>query len=149
MFGLCVHFFFTNCPDAVHWQADSRVKRIAHDEPFSPAVARNRKSEGVNLMNAYKQLLPRTILVGSLGLAAMLLFSTPSCKAQEIAPDHFTETGVQNVHENAPVTPAKVATPGAQQKQFSAQAHKRQSLLQARRKRHTRVAKGLVAQSRP
>ncbi|HWZ98760.1 MAG TPA: hypothetical protein VN025_13470 [Candidatus Dormibacteraeota bacterium] len=97
-------------------------------------------------MNAYKQLLPRTILVGSLGLAAMLLFSTPSCKAQEIAPDHFTETGVQNVHENAP---AKVAAPGAQQKQFSAQAHKRQSLLQARRKRHTRVAKGLVAQSRP
>ena len=57
-------------------------------------------------MNTYKQLLPRTILFGSLGLAAMLLVSTPSCKAQEVSPDHFTDTGVQDVYEGAP---AKVA----------------------------------------
>ena len=61
-------------------------------------------------MNAYKQLLPRTILIGSMGLAAMLLVSTPSCKAQEVSPDHFTDTGVQNVYEGAP---AQVAAPAA------------------------------------
>ncbi len=53
-------------------------------------------------MNAYKQLLPRTILIGSMGLAAMLLVSTPSCKAQEVSPDHFTDTGVQDVYDAAP-----------------------------------------------
>jgi hypothetical protein len=52
-------------------------------------------------MNTNKQLLPRTILAGSLGLAAMLLFSTPSCKAQEVNPDHFTDTGVQDVYDAA------------------------------------------------
>jgi hypothetical protein len=59
-------------------------------------------------MNTFKHLLPRTILFGSLGLAATLLVSTPSCKAQEVNPDHFTDTGVQDVYEGAPV---KVATP--------------------------------------
>jgi hypothetical protein len=63
-------------------------------------------------MNAYKQLLPRTILIGSMGLAAMLLVSSPSCKAQEVSPDHFTDTGVQNVYEGAP---AQVAAPAAKQ----------------------------------
>jgi hypothetical protein len=53
-------------------------------------------------MNAYKQLLPRTILIGSMSLAAMLLVSTPSCKAQEVSPDHFTDTGVQDVYDAAP-----------------------------------------------
>ena len=63
-------------------------------------------------MNAYKQLLPRTILIGSMSLAAMLLVSTPSCKAQEVSPDHFTDTGVQNVYEGAP---AQVAASAAKQ----------------------------------
>jgi hypothetical protein len=58
-------------------------------------------------MNTFKHLLPRTILFGSLGLAATLLVSTPSCKAQEVNPDHFTDTGVQDVYEGAPVKLAK------------------------------------------
>jgi hypothetical protein len=70
-------------------------------------------------MNAYKQLLPRTILLGSVGLAAMLLVSTPSCKAQEVSPDHFTDTGVQDVYEGAP---AKVAVPAVQQNLLASQA---------------------------
>jgi hypothetical protein len=69
-------------------------------------------------MNTYKQLLPRTILFGSLGLAAMLLVSTPSCKAQEVSPDHFTDNGVQDVYEGAP---AKVATPKAKQDLLASQ----------------------------
>jgi hypothetical protein len=74
-------------------------------------------------MNTYKQLLPRTILLGSMGLAAMLLVSTPSCKAQEVSPDHFTDTGVQNVYEGAP---AQVAAPAAKQSVSATQsrAHK-------------------------
>jgi hypothetical protein len=62
-------------------------------------------------MNTYKQLLPRTILLGSVSLAAMLLISTPSCKAQEVSPDHFTDTGVQDVYEGAT---ARVAAPKKQ-----------------------------------
>jgi len=70
-------------------------------------------------MNTYKQLLPRTILLGSMGLAAMLLVSTPSCKAQEVSPDHFTDTGVQDVYDAAPAT---VAVPTAKQTQAASQA---------------------------
>jgi len=76
-------------------------------------------------MNTSKQLLPRTILFGSLGLAAILLVSTPSCKAQEVSPDHFTDTGVQDVYEGAP---AQVATPPiVKQNLSSTQARKHQS----------------------
>ena len=69
-------------------------------------------------MNAYKQLLPRTILFGSMGLAAMLLVSTPSCKAQEVSPDHFTDNGVQDVYDAAPAT---VAAPAMKQTQAASQ----------------------------
>jgi hypothetical protein len=81
---------------------------MAQEGAVFAAVARNRKNERINFMNTYKQLLPRTILLGSVGLAAMLLASTPSCKAQEVSPDHFTDTGVQDVYEGAP---AKVVAP--------------------------------------
>jgi hypothetical protein len=74
-------------------------------------------------MNTSKQLLPRTILFGSLGLAAMLLVSTPSCKAQEVNPDHFTDTGVQDVYEGAP---AKVARLNVKQNLSATQAPKHQ-----------------------
>jgi len=70
-------------------------------------------------MNAYKQLLPRTILIGSMGLAAMLFVSTPQCKAQEVSPDHFTDTGVQDVYDAAPAT---VAAPAMKQTQAASQA---------------------------
>ncbi len=69
-------------------------------------------------MDTYKQLLPRTILLGSLGVAAILLVGTPSCKAQEVSPDHFTETGVQDVYEGAP---AKVAAPTLKQNQSASE----------------------------
>lgn len=43
-----------------------------------------------------------------LGFGAAALFLSPAAKAQEVSSDHFTETGVQNVYETAPV---KAATP--------------------------------------
>jgi len=69
-------------------------------------------------MNTYKQLLPRTIVLGAVGVAAMLLVSSPSCKAQEVSPDHFTNTGVQDVYEGAP---AKVAVPVMKQNLLASQ----------------------------
>jgi hypothetical protein len=40
-----------------------------------------------------------------LGFGAALILS-PACKAQESSPDHFTDTGVQDVYQPAPVKPA-------------------------------------------
>lgn len=58
-----------------------------------------------------------SMLIG-LGAAAFLL--SPACKAQEVSSDHFTDTGVQNVHENLPV---KAVTPKPKQT-VQTQAHK-------------------------
>ncbi len=52
------------------------------------------------------------------GLGAALAFS-PACKAQEVSPDHFTDTGVQDVYE---ANSAKPATPKARQTQHAAEA---------------------------
>jgi hypothetical protein len=51
------------------------------------------------------------------GLGAALALS-PACKAQEVSPDHFTDTGVQNVYESAS---AKTAAPKPKQHQPAAQ----------------------------
>ena len=57
------------------------------------------------------------------GLGAALAFS-PACKAQEVSPDHFTDTGVQNVYENAS---AKTAAPKPKQSQSAAQVRSSQT----------------------
>jgi len=49
-------------------------------------------------MKNFKALLPKTVWVGTLGFAAMLLGWTPSCKAQEVSPAIFTDTGVEDVY---------------------------------------------------
>ncbi len=62
-----------------------------------------------------------------LGFGGALLLS-PSCKAQESTPDHFTDTGVQDVYEpGAPKAVATVAKP----KPTAVQARKHQSGSQA------------------
>jgi hypothetical protein len=96
---------------------------MAHDRAVLAANRSKSRNERTKFMNTSKQLLPRTILFGSLGLAAMLLVSTPSCKAQEVNPDHFTDTGVQDVYEGAP---AKVATPNVKQNLSATRARKNQ-----------------------
>jgi len=47
-------------------------------------------------MNHFKLLLPKTLWLGTIGVATMLCW-TPSCKAQEVSPAHFTETAVEDV----------------------------------------------------
>jgi hypothetical protein len=69
-------------------------------------------------MNYFKVLLPKTLWMGTIGVAAMLLGWTPSCKAQEVSPAIFTDTGVEDVYPAAkPLAkkPAKV--------QIAAQPH--------------------------
>jgi hypothetical protein len=57
------------------------------------------------------------------GLGAALALS-PACKAQEISPDHFTDTGVQNVYENAS---AQTAAPKPKQNKSTAQVRSSQT----------------------
>ena len=49
-------------------------------------------------MMPYRMLKIPAIL---LGFAGALILS-PACKAQEVSPDHFTDTGVENVYQPAP-----------------------------------------------
>jgi hypothetical protein len=56
----------------------------------------NSKEGRTFAMNNFKALLPKTIWIGTLGVAAMLLGWTPACKAQEVSPAIFTNTGVED-----------------------------------------------------
>ena len=57
------------------------------------------------------------------GLGAALALS-PTCKAQEVNPDHFTDTGVENVYESAP---AQKAAPKPKQNPSAAHARSSQT----------------------
>jgi len=57
------------------------------------------------------------------GLGAALGIS-PACKAQEVSPDHFTDTGLQDVY-NAP--PAKTGAPKLHQNQPASQPRSHQA----------------------
>lgn len=63
-------------------------------------------------MKSIKMLKIPAILLGFGG--ALLL--SPACKAQEVSPDHFTETGVEGVYQPAP---SKPAAPAVKRKQVS------------------------------
>ena len=52
---------------------------------------------------------PLTIAFG-LALATMLVCCTPSCRAQEVNPDHFTATGVEDVYPVKRPSPAHRST---------------------------------------
>jgi hypothetical protein len=53
-----------------------------------------------------------------LGTGAALILA-PASKAQEVSPDHFTDTGVQDVYQAAP---AKATAPAAKHKALTSQA---------------------------
>jgi hypothetical protein len=60
-----------------------------------------------------------------LGFGAALILS-PACKAQESSPDHFTDTGVQDVYQPAPAKPAAAAKAKAKASTTVAQAQMQQ-----------------------
>lgn len=62
-------------------------------------------------MNFSKQFLPKTLWLGAFGLATILLGGAPSCKAQEVNPAIFTDSGVVDAYpvmKSSPKKPAKV-----------------------------------------
>lgn|SRR5437870_5494361 len=59
-------------------------------------------------MKPYGMLKIPAILLGFAGALTL----TPACKAQEVSPDHFTDTGVENVYQ---VAPHQVAAPKLKQ----------------------------------
>ena len=61
----------------------------------------NSKEGRIVAMNNFKALLPKMVWIGTLGVAAMLLGWTPSCKAQEVSPAIFTNTGVEDAYPAA------------------------------------------------
>jgi hypothetical protein len=56
-------------------------------------------------MNHFKLLVPKALWLGTIGVAILLLGWVPSCKAQEVSPARFTDTGVEDVYPTKP--PAK------------------------------------------
>jgi hypothetical protein len=48
-------------------------------------------------MKNFKSLVPKAMWIGTMGLGAMLLGWTPSCKAQEVSPAIFTDSGMEDV----------------------------------------------------
>lgn len=60
-------------------------------------------------MKTFKAMLPKTVWIGTLGVAAMLIGWTPSCKAQEVSPAIFTDTGVEDIYPTAKPAAKKVA----------------------------------------
>jgi hypothetical protein len=65
--------------------------------------------EATMTTNYFKHLLPKTILLGSIGLATVVLGGAPSCKAQEVSPAHFTDTGVEDYYPAKKPLPKKTA----------------------------------------
>jgi hypothetical protein len=76
--------------------------------PIMRSRSNQSQNERTMTMNFSKQLLPKTLWLGAFGLAAILLGS-PSCKAQEVSPAHFTDTGVEDTYPVAKPSPKKPA----------------------------------------
>jgi hypothetical protein len=95
-------------------------------------------------MNRFKLLLPRALWLGTIGIATMLL--GPSCKAQEVSPTRFTETGVEDVYLIKPAAkkPAKqVAARSVQARRSHQAAGRKQNTHRAARKRDVVATPGM------
>ena len=95
-----------------------------------------------------KLLLPKTLWFGTNGVATMLLCWTPSCKAQEVSPAHFTQSGVEGVYPvEKPLAkkPAKVyiAANSIQAGHSKQAAGRKQNAQRSARKRDVVLAQGI------
>jgi hypothetical protein len=94
-------------------------------------------------MNIYKLSISKTAWVGSIGLAAMLLGWTPSCKAQEVNPALFTDKGVEDAYPvkkslpkkgvkvPAVTHPSSVISNGAMARKRTRRAARKQNVVSA------------------
>jgi hypothetical protein len=99
-------------------------------------------------MNHFKVLVPKTLWLGTIGIAAMLLSWTPSCKAQEVSSVRFTDTGVEDVYpakQAAANKPAKEqnATYFVQAGHSNQAIGRKQNIRRAARKRNVAYKPGM------
>ena len=99
-------------------------------------------------MNHFRLLLPKTLWLGTIGVATMLLGSAPSCKAQEVSPVRFTDTGVEDVYPvKQPLAkkPAKahISTHSIQTGSSNQAIARKQNTHRAARKRNVVFAPGV------
>ena len=103
--------------------------------------------ERTTAMNHFKLLVPKTLWLGTIGIATMLLGWTPSCKAQEVSPVRFTDAGIEDVYPAKPLAkkPAKVhiATQSAQAVPSNQPIGRKQNTHRAARKRNVVFAPGM------
>src|SRR5258708_29714207 len=72
---------------------------------YAPSGVAESTEERTTAMNYFKLLTPKALWLGTIGIATILLGWTPSCKAQEVSPARFTDTGVEDDYPVKP--PAK------------------------------------------
>ena len=98
---------FRDRTGAMHCHAGRRVRKRVHDAGALKAGSigrrepKNAKQGRTVAMKSLKVMLPKAMWMGTLGVAAMLIGWTPSCKAQEVSPAIFTDTGVEDVYPAA------------------------------------------------
>jgi hypothetical protein len=107
-------------------------------------LQRKSKTERTMAMNNYRFSVPKTLWLGTIVFAAVLVGWTPSCKAQEVSPAIFTATGVEDAY------PAKkVVTKKATKVQTSAHSNSTLSNQGVAEKRKTQPARKQNAGSAP
>jgi hypothetical protein len=103
--------------------------------------------ERTTVMNHFKLFVPKALWLGTIGIATMLLGWTPSCKAQEVSPVRFTDTGVEDVYPVKP--PAKklakmqLAARSIQAGPYNQVIARKQNTHRAARKRNVVFTPGL------
>lgn len=94
-------------------------------------------------MNHYRLPVSKTLWLGTIGLAAILVSWTPSCKAQEVSPAIFTVTGVEDVYPAKKVLakkPARVQTAAHSNSHSSDQAIAEKRKAQPAARKHNVVS---------
>jgi hypothetical protein len=109
--------------------------------------AQNFAEERTTAMNHFKLLVPKTLWLGTIGIATMLLGWTPSCKAQEVSPVRFTDTGVEDVYTAKPpakkLAKAQIAARSIQAGPSNQAIARKQNTHRAARKRNVAFAPGM------
>jgi hypothetical protein len=103
--------------------------------------------ERTTAMNHFKLMVPKGLWLATIGLATMLLGWTPSCKAQEVSPVRFTDTGVEDVYPAKPaakkLTKAQIAARSIQAGPSNQAIARKQNTHRAARKRNVAFAPGM------
>jgi hypothetical protein len=109
---------------------------------------RKTEKERTTAMNHFKLLRSKTLWLGTIGVATMVLGWTPSCKAQEVSPAIFTDKGVEDVYPAKKPVAMKTArvqsaTPSTQAGHSNQTIGRKQNAHRAARRRDVVSAPGM------